>query len=529
MMTKTKPNQPNSIRATRKFADTLAILKRGNWTGDDKVRVAEAMLNYGAKESFEFDWWQDRYIRHDHQFLITNKSRRIGWSFITALKGVLNAIDPASTNYTKQFVSYTMEDAKEKISVAREFYMSIPDAWRSKKLVSDSKTSLEFQDLNGRGRSRLLSWPCKAPRGKGGDISLDEFAFHAKDKEIYVGSLPVISRGGNLEIGSTPFGNKGYFHDILTDKSQYPQFTRLEVFWWMSPALCRDVPAAMREAFNIPTRQLVEKYGTAIIKQVLDSMALEDFQQEYEGKFRDELAAFITLAMIQACTPLGDDELIPFETIDDFIIGYDPEIHGFLYAGYDVGRTNDASELNIIGYKPETGKKTVWANISYKQTGFEAQQANLAKLMKELPIHRLCIDATGLGMQLAEFMESRFPRKVEPCTFTNPLKEEMSESMWLGFDKQEFVLPADRDLQQQIHSIKKTVTASKNSRFDCDANEKHHSDKYWSFALANRAVSAGNSAASKGFYRQYAGKLEKDKSTTPRSLQSVLARRRRTI
>lgn len=526
-MTKTRPI--NSIQSTREFAETLAILKRGNWTGAEKVRIAGAMLNYGATETFKFDWWQDRYIRHDHQFLITNKSRRIGWSFITALKGVLNAIDPASTNYTKQFVSYTMEDAKEKISVAREFYMSIPEAFRSKKLVSDSKTSLEFQDMNGRGRSRLLSWPCKAPRGKGGDISLDEFAFHAKDKDIYVGSLPVISRGGNLEIGSTPFGNKGYFHDILNDKIQYPQFKRFEVFWWMSEALCRNVYDAMKDSHALPTRELVERYGTAIIQQIFDSMSLDDFQQEYEGKFRDELAAFITLAMIQSCTPVGDDELIPFRSIDDFIIGYDPDVHGYLYAGYDVGRTNDASELNIIGYKPDTGKKSIWAAISYKQMGFETQQANLVQLMTGLPIHRLCIDATGLGMQLAEFMETRFPRKVEPCMFTGPLKEEMSENLWLGFDKQEFILPADRELQKQIHSIKKTVTASKNSRFDCDANEKHHADRYWSLALSNRAVAAGNSASSGGFYRQYSKKITAEKTSQPRTLQGVLSRQRRIV
>lgn len=513
------------------LARLVDLLKNGDWTGQDKIDVASAIMNFGDGEIFKFDWWQAWYIRNDFQFLAANKSRRVGWSFITAMKGMLNALDPAKVGYTKQFVSYSMEDAKEKIAVAREFYYSIPDGLGKKKLVSDSKTVLEFADKNGRSRSRLISWPCKAPRGKGGDISLDEFAFHAKDKEIYVGALPVISRGGRLEVGSTPFGNKGYFYDILADKLRYPQFKRIEVLWWMSPALCRNVKEATGAAETMATPQLVETYGTAIIKQIYDSMALEDFQQEYEGRFRDELASFITLSMIQACIPLGDDEIIPFRTIDDFIVAYDPKVHGFLYAGYDVGRTNDASELALIGYNPETEKKTVWAPISYKQVGFETQEDNLMHLMKELPVHRLCIDSTGIGMHLAENLERRMPRKVEPVTFTGPVKEELAEALWLGFDARDFVLPADRALQSQIHSIKKTVTASKTSRFDCDANEKHHADKFWAFALANYAVSAGVKATAGGFYRQYAERkgTARPESERKRAVSDVLSKQRRAI
>lgn len=498
------------------------LLHRGGWKGEERVAIATAVLNFGNEDAFAFDWWQQWYISSDIGFLIANKSRRVGWSFVTALKAVMHAIDPETFGYTKQFVSYSMEDAKEKISVAREFYLSIPEPIRPKKMVSDSKTVLEFEDKNSRSRSRLISWPCKAPRGKGGDISLDEFAFHAKDKEIYVAALPVISRGGSLEIGSTPFGNKGYFHDILIDKEKYPQFKRLEVFWWMSPALCRDVPKAIDESAFLSTRELVTKFGTAILRQIFDSMSIEDFQQEYEGAFRDELAAFITLSMIQACTPLGDDELVPFRTIDEMILGFNPEKHGYLYAGYDVGRTNDSSELVVIGYKPEDKIKRVIASISYKQVKFETQEENLSGLLKNLPIHRLCIDSTGLGMHLAENLEGRFPRKVEPVTFSGPVKEELAEPMWLAFDRKEFMLPADRELQQQIHSIKKTVTASKTPRFDCDANDKHHADKFWSFALANKAVGDGVRSG-EGFYQKYAKKHATEAKSPP---AAIFARRR---
>lgn len=515
------------------FGHLLDLLKAGGWSGADKVLISTSIMNYDEGETFKLDWWQEWYLRHTFRFLIANKSRRVGWSFLTALDGVMNAIDPAKYNYTKQFVSYSMEDAKEKIAIARAFFLSIPEGMGQKRLVSDSKTTLEWEDKNGRSRSRLISWPCKAPRGKGGDISLDEFAFHANDYSIYTAALPIISRGGNLEIGSTPFGNKGKFYEIVTDKGRFPDFKRIELYWYMSPYLCTDVKTAIHDAQSLGTREMVAKYATDIMKDIFENTSLEDFQQEYECAFRDELAAFITLEMIQKCTPLaGDDdnpetsnEIEEFKTIDDLILAYNQERHGYLYAGYDVGRTNDASELVVIGYLPDKDLRQVIASISFKKVSFKEQEANLVHFMKELPVYRFAIDATGLGMNLAENLIGYFPRKVEAVTFTNPVKEELANDTWLVFDRQRIALPPDRELQQQIHSIKKTITAAKNARFDCDANQGNHADKMWAMALAIHAVARG-SAAGGGFYQQYVqekGKDDKGFKQRPRAPNAVLA------
>lgn len=185
----------------------------------------------------------------------------------------------------KQFVSYSIEDAKEKIGFAREFYFSLPKKHR-KELVSDTKTSLEFLDVEWKTRSRLLSLPCKQPRGRGSDISLDEFAFHPKDELIYTSALPVIARGGySIEIGSTPFGNKGKFYEIFSDETRYPNFKRINLYWWFSNALCVDVRKAVHEAPTPTTRERVERFGTEILKEIFQSMTLEDFQQEFECSY----------------------------------------------------------------------------------------------------------------------------------------------------------------------------------------------------------------------------------------------------
>lgn len=487
------------------------------------------LLSYSNNEPFVGDWWQNHYLKDTSRFLIANKSRRVGWSYITAAKGLGLALDPARSNYTKQYVSYSLEDATEKIRNAVEFYDSIPEKARTKELVSRTKTRLEFMDINGRSISRLISLPCKQPRGKGGDISLDEFAFHAKDDEIYTAALPIISRGGSIEIGSTPFGNKGKFYEIYNDFDRFSSYKRLNVPWYFSPALCTDVVAAIKDK-NLSTEERVAKYGKEILQEIFRSIAFDDFRQEYECYYRDEQAAFITLDMIRACTPLGggeDDEdtieIRPYRDLDSFILAYHPDIHGNLYAGYDVGRTNDAAELILLGHNKETNHKTVWCMVTKKKTGFDAQEDLLTKALRQLPVHRLCIDATGLGMDISERMEKKLPLKVEGCTFTNEFKEDIANAAWIAFDRREFQLPPDKDLAEQIHSIKKIVTSGKHARFDTDSN-KHHADKWWAFALANHAIATGPANTRGQFYAQYRNGKEADANRPKgRTQRAVLA------
>lgn len=481
--------------------------------GKELLRWMMYLFSYADDQPFKPDWWQSQYIKNTDRFFIANKSRRVGWSYITAAKGLGTALDPANNNYTKQYVSYSLEDAVEKIKNAAEFFDSIPEHKRPKKIISRSKTRLEFLDRNGRSVSRLISLPCRQPRGKGGDISLDEFAFHAHDGEIYTASLPVISRGGNIEIGSTPFGNKGKFYEIYTEAENYPEYTRYNIPWYFSSDLCVNVVLAVKER-DLTTEERIHKYGTPIIQKIFRSTPIDDFRQEFECYYRDDLAAFITLDMIRACTPQGardldgeDDDTIEvraYKRLDDFIIAYDPEIHGSLYAGYDVGRTNDASELLVLGHNLQRGTKTLWLRVSLKKTGFDAQQDVLERFLTSLPVHRLEIDGSGLGMDLAERLEKKYPKQVEKCVFTNEFKEVLANGAWLSFNRLEFRLPPDKDLQSQIHSIKKTVTSGKHARFDNDRSDGTHADAWWALALATYAIDSGPANPERSsFYMQY--------------------------
>ena len=144
------------------------------WTPDERLNYIYGMIKVDMK-NIELDFYQDELIRSNAKYMAILKARQMGWSFLVALKGLVMANDPARIKYTKQFVSYNEDDAREKIRYAKEFYESIPKGCK-KKLKHDTVNTMEFIDTGGKTTSRLISIACRPPRGKNGDISYDEMA-----------------------------------------------------------------------------------------------------------------------------------------------------------------------------------------------------------------------------------------------------------------------------------------------------------------------------------------------------------------
>ena len=478
---------------------------------DERLLFAYTYMQFQQKDLL-LDFWQDAYIKSMARFIAIVKSRRVGWSFICSLKGLIKAMDPDRVGYTKQFVSYNEEDALEKISYAKQFYDSMPECDAKKKLITDNKSMLCFQDKNGITQSRLISIPCRPPRGKGGDISLDEFAiYNAKmQKLVYDAALPVISRGGTIEMGSSPLGKIGQFYDILTDKETY-DYERYNIPWWFCRDLCVDVPTAVKIAPSLSTVERVETFGTKIIRQIFQNNDYDTFRQEYECDFIDSSESYIPLDLIYANTPgkrdgdldlsacekMTDEEYweynrsIDFQTykeLDLAILNYDPEKHGdTLFFGYDVGREHDASVIFLIGRMPD-GKKRDFARIEMRNTPFREQYEIVLKAYRELPIFRGRMDSTGIGYQLGEDLHKILGDRLERVIFSAEEKEIMAIDVKRGLEQREFLLSNDKEFHRQIHSIKRTSTGGKYFRYDAERNEKGHADSFWAWALANSAV-----------------------------------------
>ena len=159
------------------------------------------------------------------------------------------------------------------------------------------------------------------------------------------------------------------------------------------------------------------------------------------------------------------------------------EVETTFGAGYDVGRTRNTSELYLVGISTLKSYPLRLA-ITLDNCDFDNQLDVLVKAMESLPILKILIDQNGIGRNLAESVEKRFPIKAEGVDFTNPNKRLWATDGKMLFQQRRAPIPADRDLAYQIHSIKRKITAAKNMVFDTEKNEKHHADKFWALMLA---------------------------------------------
>jgi phage FluMu gp28-like protein len=447
------------------------------------IDIEEASMVEGAN----WEAFQIQYLNNSTRFGIDIKARQIAWSFTAALDAFCDSrINPGTPHV---FVSINLDEAKEKIRYLRAIVDATDEPVRPNKFIQDSQTEIEFDD-----GSRFISHPCKPVRGKArARVYLDEMAHYPSgmDRQVYAAALPSTTKGdGYIRIGSSPLGAKGLFWEIATEGMKaWPGFTRLFLPWWSVNSLCKDTKTALQIAPEMLTQERVEAFGTPALIEIFENMFLEDFQQEYECSWVDELTAWITWEVIKRNQNADllwwharsvDEALEMIPLIQQAI--KDERIEPAFRGGIDVGRKRHLTEFMMVG-KGTTDQLPLRFSISLDRVEYDDQERCFIEVVERLPISQVLIDQNGLGGQLAENL-SNITGKVHGVDFTNATKELWAVDARIQAERGNTPLPMDRDIAYQIHSIKKMVTAAKNNVFDTERNEKHHADKFWAWALA---------------------------------------------
>lgn len=461
------------------------------WT--ERAQFLVDTLDLAAATGVETARWEMFQLEHlcdDGTFRIENKSRQIAWSWLAAAEAVAEAVLIGQSSI---FVSINQAEAAEKIRYAKHTLQAL-QLRKLPSLVRDNELGLELS--NG---ARLLSLPARPPRGKARmNIYLDEFAHVAYDRQIYTAALPIMSKGGRLRIGSSPLGASGVFWEIFKEQlRKYPGYIRKATPWWHVWSFCTDVRTAVREAPLMTTAERVARFGNERIQAIYANMPEEDFQQEYEAAFVDETTAWITwdeLRRVQsetlACVlASGVEQAQPaIEELLRLIQAGQAELA--LAVGVDIGRTRNTTEIFAVGLAT-TGELPLRMAITLDNTEFDDQLGVLISVIRQLPVVAMLIDKNGIGANLAETMQRRFPGKALGVNFTNQSKLVWATDAKTLIQQRKTLLPADREIAYQIHSIKRLITAARNLVFDTARNEKHHADKFWAWALALAAAAGG--------------------------------------
>jgi phage FluMu gp28-like protein len=419
--------------------------------------------------------YQAKWIEDKSPLKIMEKSRQVGMSYATAYSAVERAaardarLDVWVSSRDETQAKLFLEDCQGWAGILKRAAVQIGQA-----VFENHKdfTAHVLEFVNGRKIYSLSSNP-NALAGKRGHVILDEFALHQDQRELYRIAKPVTTWGGQLEIISTHRGANTVFNEILRDIKEHGN----PMGWSHHRVpLQAAIDQGLVEKINGKTGRNESRsdYAARIRAECLDE---EQWQQEYCCTPADDSTAFLTYEMISACETA--QPLLTFSELSSL----PPST--LLYIGVDIGRKND---LTVIDVGEKIGDVTHdRMRLELQNKTFAEQEFELYRLLALPQVKRACIDATGLGMQLAERARERFGWKVEAVTFTGPVKEELAFPLRAAFEDRMLRIDKNAALRADLRGIKKEATTAGNIRFAGEAADSH-CDRFWALALRQHAA-----------------------------------------
>ena len=420
--------------------------------------------------------YQERWLKDNSRLKIWEKSRRIGATYVQAYEDVSDcAVRPG----LPVWFSSADESAAKEYNLYCEQWVKLLDvaARYLGEVVIDSEKDIKtfvVEFANGARINALRSNP-KAFRSKGGKVILDEFGFHDDADALWKAAKPCITWGFPMRILSTHNGKNCRYYHMTEDAKQGRGGFMLHT---------TDIFRAVGEGLvdKIYNRAATEEDRAEWLRLEKEACQDEDtWLQEYCCVPVDETTAFLSYDLITSCEA-GD--CLSQASGQSHEIAH--TIHDF-YLGMDIGRKKD---LSVIWLVEQVGD-VAWTRrvIEIERRPFREQREMLFDLLPH--VRRACIDSTGLGMQLAEEAQERFGTyRVESVSFTQAVKEELAFGLRRKFEDRTARIPVDRNIREDLHSVRKVTTAAGNIRFDAVRTDQGHADRFWSLALAIHAGGA---------------------------------------
>ncbi len=419
--------------------------------------------------------YQARWIQDQARLKIVEKARQIGFSYCDSYDSV-RKVAPKTARLDVWVSSRDELQAKQYLLYCKRWSKVLNYAAEDlgEVLIDKDKDLSAFvlRFANGLCIYCVSSNP-DAIAGKTGHVKLDEFALHKDQRTMYAIAKPCTQWGGQLSIISTHRGVGSVFNKIIRDIRE----KKNPMGWSLHTVTLQDaVDQGIVEKINAASggKETRQQFVARIHGECIDE---EQWLQEYGCVPADESAAFITYEMINACEQPG--------CLKDF--EYLLDCKNPLYLGVDVARKKHLCVLDVGEQIGDVTHDRVRIELLNKT--FSEIEHELYRLLQLPQLKRACIDATGLGMQLAERAKERFGWKVEPITFTAPVKEELAFALRTAFEDRTLRIDNNDALRADLRGIKKEVTLSNNIRF-VGESEDSHCDRFWAKALREHARAA---------------------------------------
>lgn len=420
--------------------------------------------------------YQQEAVESKARFSWNCWSRQVGKSFAFSLKHTLRAVETGRLQVLLSAGKQQSKELMEKVCQHAQAAQMVAE-FHDSEVFED--TDIKILEVRLPNRGRVIGLPAnpRTARGYTGDVFLDEFGIHQHDREIWGALMPTVLRGNSLlTIASTPKGKSNMFYR-LRDNETYERRT-----------------VTLLDAIS----QGLE--GNAdLMRSALDDDEL--WRQEFLCEFVDEATAFLTYEMIIGC----EDDEVEMPVALDGKNGSDPaalqtalsaiaDLSGdvTMDAGWDVGRKRDLSVLWIVAHKDKVLKTRLVLELA--NFPFAWQKQIISTFMRTTGARHIAIDATGMGMPLAEEITEAFGEwRVDSINFATsisgqPVKEKLAGQLRVKVEDATIRIPASTRVRDDWHSIEKSVTTGGRVRYHAERSKWGHADRFWAAALAVSAA-----------------------------------------
>ena len=432
--------------------------------------------------------YQKAWIRDETRTAIVEKSRRIGFTYAEAYRSVERRLKLHSDHI---FASRTKETSGEFIEYCKMYakvFGAVAEDLGEQPIAKDGDLkgmTIRFTIKDHKGnviatpRIIALSSNPDAFRGFGGDVTLDEFAFHKKQNAVLkAANASAKIWGHTIRIISTHNGEGSLFNRLILE---YNAGKRDRTKWSLHHVTLQQAVDEGLVGKILGAAKDTEDNRLAFIADVRNDCIDEtEWSEEYCCIPNTDATAFLNYELIDACRTPG------LKLIED-----PAELTGTIYAGHDFSIRHDLA----ITWASELICDVYWMRMLRVFTGVERklsyQEKFLDRLMGNRNVNRLCVDQGGLGEGPAEHLTDRWKSRVEGVIFTAPRKSSLAIPFKGLFEDRRIRITDDDDLREDLHKTRKVITAGGNVRLSADSDDAGHADRFWAGALMRDAADIG--------------------------------------
>lgn len=462
------------------------------------------------------------------------KSVRVGMTYGMAFRSVRNSLlrpgrdtlfttkdQPTSFEFVENCLEHleTFQETRSKLAAeTEEWQIPVFDDEGNDTGGVERTTVSKIVFDNG---SRILSFSSNpnALRAYGGDVLIDEYAFHPRGKQMWAAAQGRARWGYSIWIWSSLAMEDTTF-DVLADEAK-----RGEKKWsYHEIDLYRAVESGLVELIN-------EVQGTEFTREEFiqdckdDCLTPDIFALEYECRKTNTLSPIVSWEKLKACETdiaierchLPDarvaelfgtakqsamDEGRRRRRVEHFLHAQFPHLFerrgtsGKRFRiGFDVAASRKGHLASVWVDELRDGKARHRALLTFQTEDWDVMQWSLEILLAQLPGEvKGAGDETGLGRQICWNLEKLFYGRFTSVNFSRE-KVDMGTALMQELNAGAVELSRDHpDVTQDLYCIRKGIKGDRLYFFESknDLLPESHADIAWSKALANWADQSAN-------------------------------------